>query len=113
MCLDYIWSIAYQILEEYDNMVKASRVFAHLVLRSLVQHGKWGRGGGGASFINERDEVSSLILGTGELRQAVWVAGLSQVCWCTVTHHCGTVGRMKDGYRRNKGCMGKGRRKKI
>lgn len=104
--------MAYQILEEYDNMVKAGRFFAHLVLRCLVQHGKWGRGGG-AAFINERDEVSSLILGTGGLRQAVWVVGLSRVCWCTVTHHCGTVGQMKDGYRINKGCMGKGRRKKI
>lgn len=103
--------MAYQILEKYDYMDKAGRFFTHLVLRSLVQHGKWGRGG--TSFINERDEVSSLILGTGELRQAVWVAGLSRVCWCTVTHHCGTVGRMRDGYRINKGCMGKGRRKKM
>lgn len=43
------------------------------------------------------------------LRRAVRVAALLQPCRCTVTHYCGTVGRMRGGYRINKGHMGKGR----
>lgn len=39
----------------------------------------------------------------------------SQLCHrpvCTVTHHCGTVGRMRGSYRTNKRHMGKERRRK-
>lgn len=69
MCLDYIWSMAYQILEEYDNMVKAGRFFAHLVLRCLVQHGKWGRGGGQLSSMKEMRCLLSFwgLAGSGRL----------------------------------------------
>lgn len=53
--------------------------------------------------------VSRRVKSGNRLRRAVRVAALLQPCRCTVTHYCGTVGRMRGGYRINKGHMGKGR----